>query len=103
MINTHVIVLANALVDIIDDSRANSYDSWLEIGNILYTTGRGDYKMLDVWKRFSWRSTKYKPDICIELWQNMQCGDKTINTLMYYARADNPFAFAAVKETHMKI
>lgn len=81
------------LLEIISSERADGYKDWLDIGWILYTTGKGSSEALQLWIEFSKRTGRsdVNPESdCIYQWDKMEPGNKTIGSLFFYAKNDNP-------------
>jgi len=74
----------------IDPTRADKYETWVEIGMSLSELGAIG---LNLWEQWSKQSAKYDPFACGEKWQSFTPGDGvTLNTLRYYAEQEQPEA-----------
>jgi P4 family phage/plasmid primase-like protien len=74
--------------------RAEEYDSWIEIGIVLYNIGCGEERFLDLWKEFSSRCTeKFDPNVCERKWRTFSSRNITIRSLFYYFKQDDPYNF----------
>lgn len=90
--------LAEAMLGMISDSRADDYNEWMTIGWALYNVSNGNDSGLNLWLQFSKRSDKFDETKCIYEWDRMTKTDMTIGTLKYYASIDNPGKFAEFKK-----
>ena len=83
---------ASELLEIISSSRADSYDTWLDIGIILWNIGEGCKEALDLWIEFSSLTNKdnFSETSCVHQWSNMHKEDKGMGSLRFYAKQDNP-------------
>lgn len=81
---------ADALLDMIHESRADSWDTWMKIGWCLHSISEGSVQGFVSWCNFSSRSNKYNESECISAWRNMRDNSFSIGTLKYFAKLDNP-------------
>jgi len=81
---------ADLLLDMIHDSRADSWDTWMKIGWCLHSISKGSIQGFVSWCNFSSRSYKYNESECISIWRNMRDNSFSIGTLKYFAKLDNP-------------
>jgi P4 family phage/plasmid primase-like protien len=81
---------ADILLDMIHESRADSWDTWMKIGWCLHSISEGSVQGFVSWCNFSSRSNKYNESECISAWQNMRDNSFSIGTLKYFAKFDNP-------------
>ena len=81
--------LAQRLVAILDDERAEEYDSWLRVGWCLHNI---DHRLLHEWIDFSKRSPKFKHGVCETYWSHMvyRSDGHGIGSLRMWARQDSP-------------
>lgn len=87
------------IVNCLCDWRADDYNEWWKVGVSLFNV---DVECLDIWKRFSSRSSKYDEATCEAQW--LQYGSKnrplhytSLGTLIYMAKLDNPKEFSKIK------
>ena len=73
------------LHDLFDETYADKYTSWIEIGYCLHSLGNA---YLPLWHSFSERSPKYKKDECDATWNDMRISGnvKTIASLLQYLK-----------------
>lgn len=93
--------LARELMPLISETRADSYDTWMEIGWVLYNIGDGCQEALDLWIEFSSKTSRNNFDeaYCIYQWQKMLNTHKyTTATLRYYASIDTPEGYETWKK-----
>lgn len=82
---------AKELIELLDVSRAEKRDEWLEIGWILYAISNGSEDGLNLWIEFSQQSPdKFSLEVCLREWSRMYKGNFTLGSLKYYAKIDSP-------------
>jgi P4 family phage/plasmid primase-like protien len=81
---------ADLLLDMIHESRAENWDTWMKIGWCLHSISEGSIQGFVSWCNFSSRSNKYNESECISAWRNMRDNSFSIGTLKYFAKLDNP-------------
>jgi len=86
----HNLKLATKLMTMISSYRADDRNEWINIGWILFNIGDGTEDALNIWLDFSRLSEKYDELACIYQWERMTKKDKTIGSLKYLAKIDNP-------------
>lgn len=90
------LIYAKNLLKILKKSRADEYNSWWDIGIILFNIGHGCEEAFRLWNRWSKNSDNYDEDACLELWSKMEKRDPTfgqvkgMGSLRWYAKKDNP-------------
>ena len=82
---------AAELLQIISASRADNYDSWFDIGIILWNIGEGCTEALELWIEFSSMTGRenFSETSCVHQWKHMHKGDKGMGSLRFYAKQDN--------------
>ena len=80
------------LVDMLDRSRAETYQDWIQLGWALHNID--PINLLETWIEFSKQSTKYKQGECERLWVNMRPQGLNIGTLCHWAKQDDPSAYS---------
>ena len=87
------------LVSLLNISRADDYQSWVQLGFCLYNI---DTSLLNIWIDFSRQSKKFKEGECEKLWNiNFHNNDFTIASLYRWAREDNKIAFIKFLESEV--
>lgn len=88
---------AAELLQIISPTRADNYDTWLDIGFILWNIGEGCNECLELWIEFSSMTAKdnFSETSCVHQWNHMHKGEKGIGSLRFYAKQDNPEKYKA--------
>ena len=86
---------ASELINMISDSRAGEYTTWLAVGFALWNISSGDLSGLMQWLSFSEKSPKFDEATCIYKWDTMEKTNATIGTLKYYAKQDSKEAYDA--------
>ena len=82
---------AKELLEMLDVSRAESRDQWLEVGWILYSISKGSEDGLQLWIEFSQQCPdKFKLEVCLEEWARMYVGNFSIGSLKHFAKIDSP-------------
>lgn len=83
--------IAEKLLPMLAQYRAEEYNEWITIGWILYNISEGCQEGLDLWVDFSSKDeTNFDENECITQWDKMIKKDYTIGTLKFYAKTDNP-------------
>ena len=94
---------AKRLLKIVSPSRSDDRNDWMNIGWTLYNIGNGSEEALNLWLEFSKQcSDKFNEAECISHWDRMVNKDKTIGTLCYYAKEDNPTLYKQYTDECMK-
>lgn len=97
------------LIKLINPNRAEEHNNWMTIGWAIYYITRGSDEGLELWIKFSEKSLKSSrsESRCIYEWSNMN--DKyqvTLGTIKYFAKKDNPEAYAKyifdMNQKHMR-
>lgn len=91
------------LIDMLDDSRAERYSDWLNLGICIYNVTKKSHQGFEMWDNFSKKcSYKYCYTTCREKWEGMHLGDMTIATLHYWAKKDNPQRYAKYMDNNVQ-
>jgi P4 family phage/plasmid primase-like protien len=89
------LVKAKDLLKLLKHSRIDEYNSWWDIGIILFNIGHGCEEAFKLWDRWSRNSDHYDEDACLEMWDRMEKRDPTfrnikgMGSLRWYAKQDN--------------
>lgn len=96
------LVQAKNLLKILKLSRADEYNSWWDVGIILFNIGHGCEEAFKLWDKWSRNSDNYDEDACLQKWENMEKRDyqnsKGLGSLRWYAKHDNPRRYAELVE-----
>jgi phage/plasmid-associated DNA primase len=96
---TENLKLADKLLPMLSDERAENYTEWMTVGWVLYNISEGSEDGLQLWLKFSSRcGDKFDPTKCHYQWDKMKKTDMTIGTLKYYASIDNPEKYKEFKK-----
>lgn len=88
------LVLTRQLVEeCLNSRRAESYEDWIKLG---WTLRNIDYRLLDVWTKFSKHSSKYIDGECQIKWDTMKIDTLGMGTLRWWAREDNPQKYTEI-------
>ena len=80
--------LAKNLIQILNDSRAESYQDWIGVG---WCARNIDNRLLPEWIEFSKKSSKFVDELeCEKSWRYMKESGLGIGTLCMWAKNDNP-------------
>ena len=91
--------IANKILPMIADWRAEDRNEWLTIGWCLFNIGDGCREALDQWLEFSARcGDKFDESECVSIWDKMVKKGLTLGTLRYYASVDSPDEYAKFKK-----
>jgi P4 family phage/plasmid primase-like protien len=76
------------LLDMLDVSRCNNYNDWINVGLCLYNINE---KNLELWKKWSHNSDKYEEGSCEVKWKsfNKKKDGLTIGSLMLWCKEDD--------------
>lgn len=89
------LVVAEQLLEMLDDDRADDYMSWMEVGWALFNISEGHEKGLQLWDTFSSRSSKYISGVCEKEWYKMENRGIKLNRLKHMASTDSPNEYIA--------
>lgn len=95
------------IMDMIDVSIADNYNTWMDVGWTLYSISEGHQDFFDLWDNWSQKSNKYKAGECALKWDNMEIRGgyegrpKTIGSIFKYAKDCNPDAFNEWKQNNV--
>jgi P4 family phage/plasmid primase-like protien len=92
------LIVAESLLSMLSNERADGYTEWWEIGCILYNIGEGLPKSLELWKLFSQKSSKYEDGVCEKFWSGMDMRGYTIGSLKHFAKLDSPKEYEMMKD-----
>lgn len=94
--------MAEQLLPLLADWRAEEHGEWMNVGWILYNIGEGSHQALDLWLNFSARcDEKFDESSCIYHWDRMTKKDKTLGSLHYYAKQDNPELYSQLRKEQL--
>lgn len=99
------LIQAKTLLKLLKFSRADEYNSWWDIGIILFNIGHGCEEAFKLWDKWSRNSDNYDEDACLEMWEKMEKRDpifrniKGMGSLKWYAKQDNPHKYNEFVET----
>jgi len=88
-------------IDCLNEKRASSFHSWIQVGWCLYNLHNKDDQLLIKWIEFSKKSKDYASEAeesCREKWNEMHKDSLGIGTLKLWAREDNPEQYRKVIE-----
>jgi P4 family phage/plasmid primase-like protien len=95
--------LAEELIDMVNDFRADDHNMWKEIGWILRSISNGHRRGLELWINFSARCpSKFNETSCIQEWDNMFSGNYTISALKKFADEDNPSRYKKFRDANVQ-
>lgn len=77
----------------------DGYDSWLQLGIILFNSGED----VDTWDAFSKQSPHYSAGACREKWRSFKKGNLTINSLWRLVKLHSPQEFGRLQKKHINI
>lgn len=86
---------AKELLKILKKKRADEYNSWWDIGIILFNIGHGCEEAFKLWDKWSRSSDNYDEEACLDVWEKMEKRDprsrqtKGMGSLRWYAKQDN--------------
>ena len=77
---------ARSLLQSINPSRLDDYDTWLKIGMAAHSVG--DDSLLSDWEQLSQKNSKYKSGECEKKWSSFKSSGVSLGTLQKYATED---------------
>lgn len=99
--------LIKSLLNILDKKRAESYYDWLQIGIILHHCDQQNHNStinyFNLWTDWSRQSKKFNESYCQKIWTDLKSTPQkplTINSLLYYAKYDNPEKYTLCINKH---
>jgi phage/plasmid-associated DNA primase len=78
------------IMDMLSDNRSDDYGDWFGVGRTLFDIGEACDEAFNMWVDFSKRSVKFVEGTCEEYWGRMDLGHRTLGSLLYLAKIDNP-------------
>jgi P4 family phage/plasmid primase-like protien len=95
---------AEILLGMINSSRSDDRNTWLNIGFCLWNLCQGCYEGFILWCEFAEKSCKFNECESITYWKKMRENQFTLGTLIYYAKIDSPEKYADfIKERTKKL
>nr|WNL50250.1 primase [Marseillevirus sp.] len=95
-------ITESGILDMLNDSRAENYDDWMNVGWTLFNIGNGLPEALDLWIDFSSRASNFDEKKCEYVWEQMEMKGKGIGSLLQMAKNDNPEKYAEWKTLKCK-
>jgi P4 family phage/plasmid primase-like protien len=86
------------IMAILKGERAESYNSWMEIGWALHNIDPNAVEMLNLWIEFSKKSGKFEDGVCEREWDKMKNEGLGIASLYYWAKIDNYEEYRKIME-----
>ncbi len=77
------------IMAILSPERAESYNTWMEVGWALHNIDANAIEMLELWIEFSKKSSKFEEGICEREWEKMKNEGLSVASLYYWAKIDN--------------
>lgn len=78
------------LLKIIKPERWSEYQSWIELGICIYNVAKGSTGGLELWRKYSQTSDKYKEGECEKIWESsLYEGTKGMGTIKWIAKQDD--------------
>lgn len=94
--------IIKALASMLTSQRADSYDSWMQVGWCLHNIGCSMVlpadTFLDDWIAFSKKSDKFEEGVCENLWEEMEfrTNGLGIGSLRMWAKEDDPEQYSSI-------
>ncbi len=98
----HMIADVERLMNMLSHTRSEKYDTWIEIGWIVYNITKGCNEGFELWNKFSKRTTKgnYNEPSILFAWDHMQVRSYTMGSLRLFASQDSPDLYKVYQEEH---
>jgi len=87
------------IMDMLSDNRSDDYGDWYGVGRTLFDIGEACDEAFNMWVDFSKRSVKFVEGTCEEYWGRMELGHRTLGSLLYLAKIDNPKDYKEFQST----
>jgi len=87
------------LLKILNPSRAENYNEWIQMGWCLNSISN---ELLDDWIHFSKKSSKFKPGECEKIWTKAKSAGLSIASLFFWAKSDNQAKFQEIMKEYVK-
>ena len=85
------------LVSILSDSRADSYNTWIEVGWALHNINPDDQDLINIWIDFSKKSNKYIDGDCDKRWNDFKNEGFSLASIYFWAKQDNIDKFIEIQ------
>ncbi len=102
---SELLIFAAKLMKLIKPSRADNHPEWIDIGFSLHALSQGCQEGLDLWLEFSQKTSKpkyYDEKYAVLKWKEMVAGKRTIGSLIYIAKHDDPTGYKALEKEENK-
>jgi hypothetical protein len=88
----------------IDSSYADDFTQWINVGLALHNIDPDNDELLEIWKDFSKKSSKYKDGICEEKWKNMKTMNNGIGvgSIYFWSKESNPKKYNEIRRTSIQ-
>ena len=90
--------IAKNLTNLLSGERAESYQSWLDVGMCLFNI---DNSLLNSWIEFSKQSPSFRNGECEKKWKTFKNKGFTIGSLYRWAKIDSPDEYAQLKKSEI--
>lgn len=94
-----------ALVNLLDNKRAEDYSGWISLGWCLYNISHGspyEPQIFNLWDEFSKKCpAKYTPGMCKDLWVKFEQKNLGIRSLHHWAKQDSPLLYHDLMKNHL--
>lgn len=94
--NNDIKVIAK-LVSILNTTRSDKYETWIEVGWCLHNINAKNPDMLQIWIDFSKKSPKFKDGECEYRWMRFKNEGFGLGSLHYWAKNDNYEAYMEIR------
>jgi len=89
------------LLDMLSQKRCDDYGTWSQVGMVL---ARTDSSLIELFREWSKKSTKYKQEVFENHWQSFsKCTKLTLGSLHYWAKHDSPKEYAEFRSKQLDI
>ena len=90
------------IVNILSPERAENFEKWMEVGWALHNIDSGNLILLDLWIKFSKKSSKFTEGACDEKWDQMKDDGLGIGSIYYWAKLDDYDSFIDIKRNDIQ-
>jgi len=88
----------------ISDDYADDFSLWMNVGLALHNIDDDNDELLEIWKEFSKKSSKYQEGICEKYWKTMNTmeGGVSVGSLHHWSRESDPKRYEEIKRTSIQ-
>lgn len=88
----------------ISDEYADDFTTWINVGLALHNIDPDNDEFIEIWKKFSQKSSKYVEGVCEKHWKTMNTLDNgvSIGSLYYWSKESNPKKYNEIRRSSIQ-